>query len=87
MSAELGQLEPVSQRVEKALELCRPFLQKDEGDVELVRVTEEGIVELMFHGTCVVCPMSRMTLRAGLERAILKAAPEIKRVEAVTSKS
>jgi Fe-S cluster biogenesis protein NfuA len=76
----------VRERVERALALCRPYLQADGGDVELLRVTPDGIVELMFQGTCVVCPMSRMTLRAGLERAILKAAPEVRRVESVSSK-
>jgi len=71
----------VEERVESALALCRPYLQADGGDVELLRVTEDGVAELKFHGTCVICPMSRMTLRAGLERAVLKAAPEIRRVE------
>jgi Fe-S cluster biogenesis protein NfuA len=76
----------VRDRVERALAQCRPYLQADGGDVELLRVTDDGIVELMFQGTCVVCPMSRMTLRAGLERAILKAAPEVRRVESISSK-
>lgn len=80
------QMLPVVERVERAIALCRPYLQADGGDVELLRVTDDGIVELMFLGTCVVCPMSRMTLRAGLERAILKAAPEVRRVESVSSK-
>jgi Fe-S cluster biogenesis protein NfuA len=80
------QANSVVERVERALALCRPYLQADGGDVELLRVTEDGIVELAFQGTCVVCPMSRMTLRAGLERAILKAAPEVRRVESITSK-
>jgi Fe-S cluster biogenesis protein NfuA len=80
------QIGSVVERVERALASCRPYLQSDGGDVELLRVTDDGIVELMFQGTCVVCPMSRMTLRAGLERAILKAAPEVRRVESVSSK-
>ncbi len=71
------------QRIEQALEECRPFLQKDGGDVELVSAQADGIVELRFHGTCIICPMSRMTLRAGLERMILKRVPEVKRVEQV----
>ena len=71
----------VRERVEQALALCRPYLQADGGDVELLRITDDGIVELKFHGTCVVCPMSRMTLRAGLERTILRSSPEIRRVE------
>ena len=71
-------------RIEQALALCRPYLQKDGGDVELINIGTDGIVELMYHGTCTMCPLSRMTLRAGIERAILKYAPEVKRVEAVT---
>ena len=73
----------VRERVEEALSQCRPFLQADEGDVELQAITDDGIVELRFTGTCTVCPMSRMTLRAGVERMILRYAPEIKRVELV----
>ncbi len=76
----------LQERVEKGLEICRPFLRADGGDVELVSITEDGIVEVRYHGTCVTCPMSRMTLRAGLERAILHAAPEVKRVESATAK-
>ncbi len=74
---------PLKERIAKALQLCRPFLQKDGGDVEFLKVGEDGVVELMFHGTCTICPMSRMTLRAGIERVILRCAPEIKRVESV----
>ena len=74
------------ENVEKALTLCRPYLQADGGDVELVKIGDDGVVELMYHGTCVTCPMSRMTLRAGIERAILQCAPEVRRVETVGSK-
>jgi len=70
-------------RVVMALTTCRPFLQKDEGDVELVQISSDGIVELRFLGTCAICPMSPLTLRAGLERAIMHVAAEVKRVEAV----
>ncbi len=73
----------VRERVEEALTACRPFLQADGGDVELVSISDDGIVEIRFQGTCIVCPISKMTLRAGLERMILHSAPEIKRVEAV----
>jgi Fe-S cluster biogenesis protein NfuA len=68
-------------RIEHALEICRPYLKADGGDVELVSVGQDGVVELRFLGTCVTCPMSRMTLRAGLERVILESAPGIRRVE------
>lgn len=80
------QMIPVRDRVERAIASCRPYLQADGGDVELVQLTDDGIVELRFQGTCVICPMSRMTLRAGLERAILKAAPEVRRVESISAK-
>ena len=75
----------VRERVEQALERCRPYLQADGGDVELNSIGEDGIVELIFHGTCVTCPMSRMTLRAGIERMILQCVPEVKRVEMITA--
>lgn len=74
---------PLKERIESALEMSRPYLRADGGDVELLRIGDDGVVELRFHGTCTICPMSRMTLRAGVERIILRCAPEIKRVEAV----
>ncbi len=74
----------IKARIEQALEVCRPYLQADGGDVELVGITADGIVELRYQGTCVHCPMSGMTLRAGIERTIMQHAPEAKRVEAVT---
>ncbi|MFA6469555.1 MAG: NifU family protein [Bacteroidota bacterium] len=73
----------IIERVELSLNSVRPFLQKDGGDVELVRVTEDGFVEVRLTGSCVSCPMSRMTLRAGVERRLLKDIPEIRRVEQV----
>lgn len=74
---------PVKERVEQALAICRPYLQADGGDAELLRVTDEGIVEIRFTGTCAICPLSRMTLRAGLERVIIQCAPDVRRVELV----
>jgi Fe-S cluster biogenesis protein NfuA len=73
----------VKERVESALEECRLFLRADGGDIELIEIQEGGVAVLRYHGTCAICPMSPMTLRAGLERAILRAAPEIRRVEAI----
>jgi len=73
----------LQEKVQNALEKVRPYLQADGGDVELVRVTDEGIVEVKLTGACVGCPMSQMTLRAGIERALLREVPGIKRVEAV----
>ncbi|MCC6398007.1 MAG: NifU family protein [Bacteroidetes bacterium] len=73
----------IEQRIQRALTQVRPFLQADGGDVEFKRMREDGILELSWSGTCKVCPMSVMTLRAGVERAIMKEVPEVKRVEAV----
>ena len=73
----------IDERVERALETCRPFLRADGGDVRFVRFRAEGIVELQWLGTCKICPMSVLTLRAGVERAIMKDVPEVVRVEAV----
>jgi Fe-S cluster biogenesis protein NfuA len=67
----------------KALDDIRPFLQADSGDVELIEVTEDGIVKVKLTGACGVCPMSIMTLRAGIERALLREVPGIRRVESV----
>lgn len=77
-------MESVEQRIEEALKLVRPYLQADGGDVRLVRFRTGGIVELRWEGTCVICPMSVMTLRAGVERTLMKEVPEIVRVEAVS---
>ncbi len=71
------------EKVEKALETIRPYLNADGGDVQLVKVTPEGIVEVKLIGACTDCPMSQMTLRAGVERALIKEVPGIRRVEAV----
>lgn len=71
-------------KVEKALETIRPYLKADGGDVELVKVSQEGIVEVKLTGACIDCPMSQMTLRAGVERALIKEVPGIRRVEAVS---
>jgi Fe-S cluster biogenesis protein NfuA len=73
----------IKERVQKALDEVRPYLQADGGDVELVNLTEDGIVEVKLVGACGHCPMSTMTLRAGVERAILRSVPEVKRVEAL----
>jgi len=70
-------------KIKSALENIRPYLQADGGDVELVRITDDGIVEVRLTGACVSCPMSQMTLRAGVERALIREVPWIRRVEAV----
>ena len=73
----------IKSRIETALDNIRPYLQADGGDVELVNVSEDGIVEVRLLGACSNCPMSQMTLRAGVERALMREAPFVRRVEAV----
>ncbi len=70
-------------RVIKALNQMRPFLQADSGDVELIDITEDGIVKVRLTGACEICPLSVMTLRAGIERALMREVPGVRRVEAV----
>jgi Fe-S cluster biogenesis protein NfuA len=69
--------------IQKALNNIRPFLQADNGDVELIDVSEDGIVKVKLLGACEVCPLSIMTLRAGIERAIMREVPGVKRIESV----
>jgi len=70
------------EKVEKALESIRPALQADGGDIELVNV-EDGVVKVRLMGACGGCPMSSMTMSQGVEQAVRKAVPEIKKVIAV----
>lgn len=72
-------------RVEKALDSIRPYLKSDGGDVKLLEVTPDNDVKLELLGNCSSCAMSAMTLRAGVEEAIRKMAPEIKAVIAVNN--
>jgi len=74
----------LNQRILDALDKIRPYLKADGGDIELVNVTPDGIVEVRLTGACSSCPMSQMTLRAGVERAIIREVPGIRRVEAVS---
>lgn len=69
-------------RVQEVIEEIRPALQSDGGDVELIGV-EDGIVTLQLTGACSGCPMSTMTLKMGIERAIKQKIPEIVEVVAV----
>lgn len=69
--------------VQTALKSIRPYLQADNGDIELVEISDDGIVKVRLTGECKNCPMSQMTLRAGIERAILKDVPGVRRVEAI----
>jgi len=75
--------ENLFEKVKDKLEIISPFLEVDNGGVELVEVSSTGIVKVKLTGACANCPMSSLTLRAGIERAITKELPQIKRVEAI----
>jgi len=70
-------------RVQEIMDLMRPAIQDDGGDVELVAITDDGTVQVRFHGACVTCPSSTMTLKSGLEANIRQNVPEIQTVIAV----
>ena len=72
----------MQEKVEKALMKVRSFLQADGGDVELVEITEEGVVKVKLTGACGGCPMASMTLKTGIEKILKEEVPEVKRVEA-----
>lgn len=69
--------------VKKVLDLVRPALQADGGDVELVEVTEDGVVKVKLVGACGHCPMSTMTLKMGIERTLKEKIPGVKEVVSV----
>ncbi|MDY0267729.1 NifU family protein [Trichloromonas sp.] len=70
----------MKQKVQEALNLVRPALQADGGDVELIDVTEDGIVKVRLKGACGSCPMSTMTLKMGIERTLKEKVPGVKEV-------
>jgi len=72
----------MKEKVEKTLEKIRTFLQQDGGDIELIDV-KDGVVKVKLTGACGCCPMSSMTLKNGVERALKEEIPEIVRVDAV----
>ena len=70
----------MKEKVQEVLELIRPALQADGGDVELVDVTDDGIVSVRLTGASGSCPMSTMTLKMGIERTLVEKIPEVKEV-------
>ncbi|CAH2032698.1 NifU family protein [Trichlorobacter ammonificans] len=71
------------EKVQAVLDQVRPMLQRDGGDVELVEVTADNIVKVKLQGACGSCPMSTMTLKMGIEKAIKEQIPEIVEVQQV----
>ncbi|PTQ99725.1 Fe-S cluster biogenesis protein NfuA [Mucilaginibacter yixingensis] len=71
------------EQVESALDTIRPYLEADGGNVSIEEITPDNVVRLKLLGSCGSCPMSIMTLKAGIEQAIKKAVPEVTAVEAI----
>ncbi len=73
----------LKEKVQQSLNKVRSGLQADGGDVELLEVTDDGVVRLSLTGACAGCPMSAMTLKMGIEKVLMQDIPEIKAIEAV----
>ena len=73
----------VKDRVQVVINWLRPVIQSDGGDVELIDVSADGIVRVRFHGACIGCPSSTLTLREGIERNIREKVPEVSQVVAL----
>ncbi|MFQ5866809.1 MAG: NifU family protein [bacterium] len=71
------------EEVEKALSRIRPALQADGGDVELLEVTDEGVVKVRLTGACRGCPVSRVTVEMGIAQELKKQVPGVKEVKAI----
>ena len=73
----------MKEKVEAALNKVRPLLQADGGNVELIEVTSDGVVKVRLTGACRGCPLSEMTLKAGVEKIIKQEVPEVTKVVAL----
>lgn len=73
----------MKEKVQQIIEQIRPNLQADGGDIELVDVTDDGIVKVRLKGACSGCPGAAMTLKMGVERILMEHIPEVKGVENV----
>lgn len=73
----------VKERVNKALDKIRPYLEADGGGITLEEITDDMVVKVKLHGACDGCPFSYQTLRAGVEQALLKEVPEMKELIAL----
>ena len=74
----------IREKVLIALEEIRPFLESDGGDISLVSIVEDKIVNVQLHGACVSCTVNQMTLKSGVEMTIKKYVPQIEKVVSIT---
>lgn len=82
-TASTPHAQPLFESVSRIIDRIRPAVQSDGGDVELVGVSDEGVVTIRLHGACVGCPSSQMTLKVGIEKNLKDYVPEVLRVEAI----
>ncbi|MCI0365918.1 MAG: NifU family protein [Phycisphaerales bacterium] len=73
----------IRDQVERVLNLIRPAVQSDGGDVELVDISDSGVVQVRLHGACVGCPSSSMTLKSGIERNLKQRIPGVTSVQEI----
>jgi Fe-S cluster biogenesis protein NfuA len=73
----------MKEKVQEAINQIRPNLQADGGDVELIEVTDDGIVKVKLLGACQGCPMSQMTLKKGIQKFLQDKIPEVKEVVSI----
>ena len=75
--------ERLEEKVKNVIDQIRPYLVADGGDISYINITEDNTVNVQLHGACASCSMSILTLKQGVEQAMIKAIPEIKSVEAI----
>ena len=80
MSATAPPAPTLKEKVQNVINLIRPAVQADGGDIELVDVGADGVVQIRFHGACHGCPSSTMTLQMGIERNVREKVPEVTKV-------
>jgi Fe-S cluster biogenesis protein NfuA len=83
MSNQIAISPILEERLNKVLDTIRPYLEADGGDMRVVGLTDDMVLQIELLGMCSSCTMSNMTLKAGVEQSVLKAIPEIKAVEAI----
>ena len=83
VTSEAGSAATLRERVQRVLDLIRPAVQADGGDIELVDVSDSGVVQVRFHGACHGCPSSSLTLHDGIQRNLRAQVPEVSSVVAV----
>ncbi|TAH24954.1 MAG: NifU family protein [Cytophagales bacterium] len=75
--------EALISKVELALDSIRPYMETDGGNIKIIEITDDMVLKVELMGNCGTCPMSTMTMKAGVEEAIKKAVPEILSVVAI----